>query len=138
MITVMMSGHFDPLHDMHLDYIKQAKDFGDYLVCVVSSDKQLLLKKGKVNIPEQGRVEIATLILKGLGIKGRVVLNIFDTETTLVAKALQCVKPDVFCRGGDKKLGDMPIEEQRVCKDLNIEVQHAKFYEDRHGSRMML
>ena len=50
---VMVSGYFDSFHDAHLDYIKQAMGCADFLICIVASDKQVIMKKGKVNIPSQ-------------------------------------------------------------------------------------
>ena len=137
MKIVMISGHFDPFHDGHLDYIEQAMPYGDFLICVVSSDQQLLMKKGIVNIPEEGRQCIVHLILRGLGIPALVVLNTWDTQTTLVAEALQQLKPDIFCRGGDKTLADMPLEERKVCEDLGILIVHTEFRINRHGSEML-
>ena len=135
--TVAISGHFDPFHDMHLNYIRQALLYGDKLVCIVSSDKQLVMKKDRVNIPEAGRLEIVSLILKGLNV-GTAVLNTFDTETTLVANALRKLRPDVFCRGGDKSPEDFPKSEKSVCDQYAIEVVYAHLQENRHGSEMTL
>lgn len=133
---VMVSGHFDPFHDMHLDYIEQAVAFGGELVCVISSDKQLLMKKGIVNIPEQGRKRIVDLILTGLGVAHDVLINTFDAETTLVAEALRYVKPDIFLRGGDKSPSDMPDDEVQACMEYHIDIRYAQFKINRHGSRM--
>ena len=126
MLSVMVSGHFDPFHYAHLDYIKQAAVMGDYLICVVSSDRQVIMKKGKVNEPESERAEIMSLILKGLGINGRVVVNTWDTYTTQVAITLRRIKPDIFCRGTDKILNDMPWEEREICYELGIRIAHAE------------
>lgn len=142
MTTVMVSGYFDPFHDMHLDYLKQAQTFGDHIVCVVGSDSQLLEKRRsrgqeeKVNIPQESRREILELVLKGLGTECNVVVNTFDTDTTLVAKALRNLRPDIFCRSGDKTPKDMPPSERAVCQENNIKVVYTKFRLDRHSSNM--
>lgn len=138
MTTIAISGHFDPFHPMHLDYIRQAMSLGDHLVCIVGSDKQLLMKKGRYNIPEEGRREIVELILEGLGINSIAVVNTFDTETTLVANALRYFRPDVFCRGGDKTPGTIPPDEVLACQQHNIKVAYAEFKQDMHSSRMLL
>ena len=129
----MISGHFDPFTDAHLDYIFQAMNYGSYMVCVVSSDKQLEMKKGKVNIPAVGRVRILDLILTGLHLQHRAVVNMFDEDTTLVANALRWWDPDIFCRGGDKTLDTMPPGERAVCDEFGIKIVHAEFRIDRHG-----
>ena len=130
----MISGHFDPFTHGHLSYIKQAK--GDMLLCVVSSDSQLLMKKGKVNVPEKHRLEIMDIILTGLGLPHVTVLNIWDKDTTLVAEALRFLQPAIFFRGGDKTIEDMPPEERQVCDDLGIKILHAKLEYDVHGANM--
>ena len=154
MKTVMVSGHFDSFHGGHLSYIKQAFRCGDNLYCVVSTDKQLLMKKGKVNIPETARQEIMQLVLEGLKVSHpwkctypydnvgvntvNAILNIWDKDTTLVAEALRALNPNVFFRGGDKTLEDMPLEERAVCDELGIMIVHAKLEYDTHGSKMQL
>ena len=134
----MVSGHFDPFHDGHLSYIKQAREYGDFIVCCVSTDKQLMIKKGKVNIPEKGRLEIMRLIMNGLKYSNITFLNVWDTDTTLIANALKYWQPHILLRGGDKTIDDMPPEERKVCEDMGIKVVHAVFDTDRHGSKMML
>ena len=115
MKTVMVSGHFDPFHDIHLAYIKQAANYGDFILCIVSSDKQLMMKKDKVNIPDYARVEILMAILRGLGIRHKVVVNYLDKDSSTIAKSLRWWKPEIFFRGNDKMLETMPPEEERAC-----------------------
>jgi len=132
MKTVMVSGHFDPFHDIHLSYIEYAMNYGDRLLCIVSTDKQVLMKKGKVNIPEENRLRIVKSLLADY--PSHVALNVHDKETSMMAEALRYWKPDVFCRGGDKTLEDMPIEEHKVCNDLHIQIVHAVLKNEKHGS----
>jgi len=126
MKTVMVSGHFDPFHFAHLEYIKHASQMGDFLIVVVSSDKQAILKKGKANEPALARAEILDLILKGLEIKHKVLVNMIQDETTYVSKMLEYFKPDIFVRGTDKTIDDMPKEEKAVCDRLGIKIVHVK------------
>lgn len=138
MKTVLVSGHFDPLHDIHLEYIQYAMNYGDYLICLVSTDRQVLMKKGKVNVPEEGRLKLLRCALKGLGIPCHVALNVHDKDTPLIAKALRYWHPDVLCRGADKKPDDIPPEEHNVCCDLDIKVVYAELKTERHGAEMIL
>lgn len=136
---IAVSGGFDPFGDHHLDYIKQALELKpSCLVCIIMSDKQLIMKKGKVNIPEEGRKEILDLILKGLGVPFQVCINHYDNATTLIEKALEQIKPDVLFRGGDKSLATMPVEERMVCERLKIGIRHGAFKINRHGSGMII
>ena len=45
MKKVAISGYFDPIHIGHLEYIKMARELGDYLIVIVNNDKQAYLKK---------------------------------------------------------------------------------------------
>ena len=47
MKIIVASGGFDPLHTGHIDYLKAAKSFGDYLIVALNSDEWLINKKGK-------------------------------------------------------------------------------------------
>lgn len=125
-LIVMVSGNFDPFHYAHLDYIKQASNKGYLLVCVVSSDEQVIMKKGRVNEPEAERAIIVDLILRGLGCPSTVWVNHFDKGTTLVTEAIRHLRPDIFCRGTDKTLEDMPPEEKKVCDELGIKIVHVR------------
>lgn len=142
MKTVMVSGHFDPFHDGHLSYIKQALWHGNYFFCVVSSDDQLLMKKGKVNIPERGRWEIVHLIMEGLHISHFTWVNRWDSTmfgtTPFVAEALRHFKPDIFFRGPDKTTETMPPEEHKVCEELGIKILYARMEHDTHGENMLI
>ena len=44
----IVSGGFDPIHSGHIEYIKEAKKYGDYLIVALNSDAWLKKKKGKV------------------------------------------------------------------------------------------
>ena len=137
MKTVMISGNFDPFHFAHLEYIKKASKLGDYLICVVSSDKQVVMKKGQVNEPERERAEIVGLVIQGLGVKTQVLVNYLDKETNLVARELRSLRPSVFCRGSDKTIDDMPPDEKKVCDELGIEIVHIKSNIQVHGSEFI-
>ncbi|MDO8592863.1 MAG: adenylyltransferase/cytidyltransferase family protein [bacterium] len=48
MTKVMVFGTFDILHPGHLNFFKQAKKYGDYLIVVVARDRTVLGVKGKL------------------------------------------------------------------------------------------
>ena len=113
-ITVCIGGHFNPLHEGHLELIKAAKKLGTKLIVIVANDIQAGLKRPRVFIPEEKRMEIMRNI-KGVD---DVVLSI-DTDTNL-CKTLAEVKPDIFASGCGEDHPDA-IEEQKVCFELGIE-----------------
>ena len=111
---VCVSGYFDPIHIGHLEYLKMAKDLGDYLIVIVNNDYQSNLKKGKSFMNELDRVEI----VKALKLVDEVFLSI-DKDRT-VCKSLEKLKPDIFANGGDRSTEEIP--EAEVCVNFNIKM----------------
>ena len=113
-ISVAVSGYFDPIHVGHLEYLKMAKELGDFLIVIVNNNQQCILKKGKSFMDENDRVEI----VRALGIVDKVFLSI-DTDRT-VCKSLEEIKPDIFANGGDRSTDEVP--ETSICKKYDIKM----------------
>jgi D-beta-D-heptose 7-phosphate kinase/D-beta-D-heptose 1-phosphate adenosyltransferase len=113
-ISVAVSGYFDPIHVGHLEYLKMAKELGDFLIVIVNNNQQCILKKGKSFMDQNDRVEI----VRALGIVDKVFLSI-DTDRT-VCKSLEEIKPDIFANGGDRSTDEVP--ETSICKKYNIKM----------------
>ena len=113
-VKVAVSGYFDPIHIGHLEYLKMAKDLGDYLIVIVNNDYQSNLKKGKSFMNELDRVEI----VKALKLVDEVFLSI-DKDRT-VCKSLEKLKPAIFANGGDRSTEEIP--EAEVCVNFNIKM----------------
>ena len=45
---VMVFGTFDILHPGHLNFFKQAREFGNFLIAVIARDKTVLKIKGRL------------------------------------------------------------------------------------------
>ena len=114
MSKVAISGYFDPIHIGHLEYIKKAKELGDYLIVIVNNDKQAALKKGRSFMCEDDRLTIVSQI-KGVD---EAVMSIDDDKT--VCKTLDLLKPDIFANGGDRSNGEIP--EYKICKENGTQV----------------
>lgn len=113
-VKVAVSGYFDPIHIGHLEYLKMAKDLGDYLIVIVNNDYQSNLKKGKSFMNELDRVKI----VKALKLVDEVFLSIDKDKT--VCKSLEKLKPDIFANGGDRSTEEIP--EAEVCVNFNIKM----------------
>ncbi|OUU16313.1 MAG: hypothetical protein CBC05_08515 [Crocinitomicaceae bacterium TMED45] len=114
MKKVAVSGYFDPIHVGHLEYLRLAKELGDYLIVIVNNDYQCELKKGKSFMAEEDRVEI----VKALGIVDEVFLAV-DKDRSVCA-SLERLRPDIFANGGDRSVGEIP--ESKVMEKYNIEM----------------
>ena len=98
-MIVLASGGFDPLHIGHVRYLKEAAKYGT-LIVALNSDAWLMRKKGFVFMPWADRFEI----LASLSMVASVV-PVDDRDGT-VCEAIERVRPDVFCNGGDRTVGD--------------------------------
>ena len=113
-ISVAVSGYFDPIHVGHLDYLELAKELGDKLIVIVNNNHQCKLKKGKPFMDESDRMRI----LESLSVVDEVFLSI-DSDRS-VCKSLEEIKPDIFANGGDRANSEVP--ESVVCKKYNIKI----------------
>ena len=113
-ISVAVSGYFDPIHVGHLDYLELAKKLGDKLIVIVNNNHQCILKKGKPFMDELDRMRI----VKSLDIVDEVFLSV-DSDKS-VCKSLEEIKPDIFANGGDRFESDSP--ESGICKKFKIKM----------------
>jgi cytidyltransferase-like protein len=105
----------DPFHCGHLECLKKAKELGDYLLVFVDSDRKAVLKKGFIIMSENERAEI----IRNIKCVDEVI--IIDTS---IAEALEKYsdKINVFAKGGDRIIENLPLEEIEVCEKYNIEI----------------
>ncbi len=127
-IRVAVSGYFDPIHVGHLEYLKMAKELGDYLVVIINNNHQCKLKKGKPFMDENDRLEI----VKALRFVDEVFLSV-DKDRT-VCKSLEAVKPDIFANGGDRATSEVP--ETPICKKYNIKMVDGLGHKIRSSSNL--
>ena len=113
-IIVAVSGGFDPIHIGHIRYFKEARKLGDKLVVILNTDEFLIKKKGYVFMPFEERKEI----LESIRWVDEVIPSIDKDQT--VCRTLAELKPDIFAKGGDRTLENIP--ERTVCERLGIKM----------------
>ena len=97
MKKVITYGTFDLFHIGHLNLLRRAKEFGDYLIVAVSSDEFNLKEKGKVcQIKDVDRMEI----VKAIRYVDEVIL---EESWDQKVKDVQKYDIDVFVMGDDWK-----------------------------------
>jgi D-beta-D-heptose 7-phosphate kinase/D-beta-D-heptose 1-phosphate adenosyltransferase len=111
---VAVSGGYDPVHIGHIREFKAAKKLGDKLYAILNSDEFLKRKKGFVFMPFKERKEV----LESIKYIDKVISCIDKDQS--VCKTLAKLKPDIFSKGGDRTLGNIP--EVNVCKKHNIKM----------------
>jgi len=114
-VTVAISGAFDPLHAGHIAYIREAARLGNRLVVILNSDDFLLRKKGFVFRRFDDRKEIIEA-LKGVD---EVIAAIDDDQT--VCRTLEKLRPDIFAKGG-YRTGPQNIPEFETCAAIGCKV----------------
>jgi len=121
MKRVILSGYFNPLHGGHLDMIEEGSRMGDYLIVVVNSDVQQLIKKGKIILDQDNR----TRLIGALRHVDEVILSIDQDPTQIKTLGLIADKyPDdeiVFGNGGDRNSVE-EIPEGKVARERNIKL----------------
>ena len=115
LVTVAISGAFDPIHVGHIRYIREAAKLGYRLVVILNGDDFLLRKKGFVFRPFEDRKEILQNI-KGVD---EVIASVDEDQT--VCKTLELVKPDIFAKGGDRT-GPENIPEAETCRQIGCKL----------------
>ena len=112
--TVVASGYFDPIHVGHIEYLEMAAKLGDKLIVIVNNDNQATLKKGTPFMTEGDRLKIVS----SLKCVDEVFLSIDEDPT--VCRSLQAVSPDIFAKGGDRFVDEIP--EATTCKEIGAEI----------------
>jgi D-beta-D-heptose 7-phosphate kinase/D-beta-D-heptose 1-phosphate adenosyltransferase len=100
--VVATGGCFDLLHAGHAALLTQARSLGDCLVVLLNSDGSVRRLKGPTRPlqPEQDRAAL----LAALGCVDAVV--VFGEDTPVAA--LEALRPDIWVKGGDYALSDLP------------------------------
>jgi D-beta-D-heptose 7-phosphate kinase/D-beta-D-heptose 1-phosphate adenosyltransferase len=117
MVTVFTSGFFDPIHRGHIALFKEAKKLGDKLIVHTHRDECCVRKKGYVFMPLDDRLEI----LRSIKYIDEVIVCKPDCDLT-VADALEELKPDIFAKGGDRTIENLPESEIEVCERFGIKI----------------
>jgi D-glycero-beta-D-manno-heptose 1-phosphate adenylyltransferase len=100
--VVTTNGCFDILHVGHVRYLQKTKEFADYSIVLLNSDKSVKLIKGEgrpIN-SENDRAEV----LCALSCVDYVVLFDETSPTNLLNE----IKPDVHTKGADYSLETLP------------------------------
>ena len=115
---VLCTGGFDPIHAGHIDYIRAARELGDYLVVGINSDDWLTRKKGRafMSLRERG-----TIVSNIVGVDQVIV---FDDSNGSAQDAVLQIREQfpndriIFANGGDRTAENIP---EMSIEDSNLE-----------------
>lgn len=117
----MVFGTFDVVHMGHIHMLKEAKEYGDYLVVCVARDNNVELIKGeRPYYSEAERVEF----LQNLKLVDRVILGQLDD----VYKDIGAIKPAVIALGYDQKVFVGELANAITALNLRIPIVRLKAY----------
>ena len=119
---VLTNGVFDLLHRGHVTYLAQARSLGQSLIVAVNSDASVkMLGKGDdrpINHDENRAAVLAALQSVDLVV-------IFEDKVPL--KAVQEARPDIYVKGGDYRIEDLPeakLVAQWGGKTVTVSFEH--------------
>lgn len=113
MKTVMIFGTFDLLHKGHIDFFKQARKYGDYLIIAVARDKTVKkIKSRKPHYDEKQRLDAVKPYAD------KAVLGYLEDKY----KNIEKYKPDVICLGYDQKDFTEKLEKELKKRDIKSKI----------------
>jgi cytidyltransferase-like protein len=113
--VVMVDGSFDPIHEGHIEYFRQASQLGFPVLCNVAPDTWTR-KKHRVLLPVSQRAVVLDAI--------RYVSFVIIAEVS-TAETLRRIRPKIYAKGSDwKSRGGVPQEEKDICDLHNIEIMY--------------
>ena len=113
--VVLTNGHFDILHVGHVDCLQRAKALGDVLIVGLNSDASTRLLKGDKRpiVPQGERAQLVAAL--------QCVDYVIIFEERTAERLLTALKPEVYVKGGDWAIEDLP--EAKVIAECGIRVE---------------
>ena len=111
----MVDGSFDPLHDGHIHYFREASEFGLPVLCNVTSDVWTS-SKHRILLNQEQRGVVLDAIRH---------LSFVHLSAVSTLEVLELLKPKMYIKGNDWiARGGVPAPEQELCNELNIEIKY--------------
>ena len=111
------NGCFDILHTDHINYLQAARNAADALIVGINSDRSVKELKGPTR-PIQNENDRAAIIAALQSVDG---VYIFDELRA--TKFLELTQPDLYVKGGDYSLEELPEEERQIISKIGAELK---------------
>lgn len=123
MKTVIVSGYFNPLHIGHIRMFQAAAKLGDRVVAVVNNDKQQLMKKGKIIMNENERLDIVAAIryVDMAWLATDVDRTVCQTLLDISTHRMFADDELIFANGGDRD-DSKKVPEADICERAGIKM----------------
>ena len=110
------NGCFDILHAGHVNYLAAARAQADALLVGLNSDASVRALKGEGR-PIQGEADRATVLAALAAVDGVCIFN--EDRAT---RFLELARPDVYVKGGDYAVEELPADERAVVHEHGGEI----------------
>lgn len=120
-IKTMAFGTFDIFHQGHENFLKQARERGNYLIVVIARDKTVLKVKGK--LPRNSEIARLKAVLKS-ELADKAVLGGLKNKYAVIKKH----QPDIICLGYDQNAFTEKLEEKLKEYKLKTKIIRLKPY----------
>jgi len=111
------NGCFDILHAGHINYLQAARNAADALIVGINSDRSVKELKGPTR-PFQNENDRAAIIAALQSVDG---VYIFDELRA--TKFLELTQPDLYVKGGDYSIEELPEEERQLISKIGAELK---------------
>ncbi len=115
---ILVGGVFNLIHKGHIFFLKKAKEFGDYLIVVIASNRTACLTK-KYPVIDQ---RIRKKNLEALGIADKVVVGGEMDFMNVVRKE----RPNVIVLGHDQKMSEKELKKILIKEGIDCEIMRIK------------
>lgn len=128
----MVSGGFDPIHEGHIEMIKESAKESDGVILLLNSDDWLRRKKGQ----EFMNYKTRSVICENL--KGVIDVLAFDDLDNSACDGIKKAREKypnehlVFANGGDRTKENIP--EETACKECDVELKFGVGGENKANS----
>ncbi len=111
------NGCFDILHAGHINYLQAARNAADALIVGINSDRSVKELKGPTR-PIQNENDRAAIIAALQSVDG-----VYIFEELRATKFLELTQPDLYVKGGDYSLDELPEEERQLISKIGAELK---------------
>ena len=130
-VIVFTCGCYDLFHIGHLETLKEARKFGDYIIVGISSDEVIKKAKGEGR-PIMGQEERAKIIAEITGVDEVIVGKNKDFVDFILNK-----KPDVYLKGGDYNINTINQDERKAVESYGGKIMFSKFIKRRSTTKII-
>jgi cytidyltransferase-like protein len=121
----MVDGSFDPLHDGHITYFREAHELGNLVLCNIAPESWTARKH-----PVLLSADKRALVLDAI----KWIDFVHISQTSTVDVLLQA-RPKVYAKGLDWRERGLPKQEVEVCEALGVKI---RFVGDQQNSSTLL